>query len=81
MFDEHCPERRSVARNLVGQNFHMPAPKKLLELQLKVWGQRPWSTECRGLRCRFAVPPLDGCIDGIQGQGAERFLNVVCQAA
>jgi hypothetical protein len=43
MFDEHCPARRSVARNLVGQNFHMPAPKKLLELQLKVWGQRPWS--------------------------------------
>ena len=80
MFDENCLERRSMARNLVGQNFHMPAPKKLLQLQLKIWGQRPWGPECRSLGCRFAVPPLDGGVDGIQGQGAERLLDVVCQA-
>ena len=30
---------------------------------------------------RFAMPPFDGCINSIQGDSAERFLDVVCQPA
>ena len=79
MFDENCLERRSMARYLVGHNFQMPLSEELLQLQLKIWGQRPWGPECRSPWSRFSVP-LYGGVDGIQGQGAEMLLDVICQA-
>ena len=71
MFDENCLERRSMARNLVGQNVHVPFSEELLQFHF---------SECRSRGCRFSVPPLDGGVDGIQGKGAERLLDVGCQA-
>ena len=71
MFDENCLERRSMARNLVGQNVHVPFSEELLQFHF---------SECRSPGCRFSVPPLDGGVDGIQGKGAERLLDVGCQA-
>ena len=67
--------------NLIGEDLEMPLSQEFLQLLLKVWSEGPWSTKCRGSWGRLAMPPFDGCINRIQGKGAERLLDVVCQPA
>ena len=66
MFDKDHLERWCVAWDLICENLEMPLSQELFEVLLEVRSEGPWAPKCCCSRSRFAIPPFDGCIDGIQ---------------
>eukprot|EP00435_Cladocopium_sp_Y103_P068116 s357_g31.t1 len=80
VFDKKNLERWIVTGNVMSNDFMKPLTQESADSTFKVWRKRPGNSNGRGLGGRFAFPPLDGCVNGLEGHGATGFLNIAGKA-